>query len=86
MAYKIKFTPVADRQFAKLTKDRQQDIAGALVSLAENPRHHGVIKLSGEHSLYRVRVGDLRIIFQIEDDVLYVVIVKIGHRNDVYKK
>ncbi|MGZ8096572.1 MAG: type II toxin-antitoxin system RelE family toxin [Methylosarcina sp.] len=86
MAYKIKFILAADRQFAKLTKDRQQDIAGALVRLAENPRHHGVIKLSGEHSLYRVRVGDHRIIFQIEDDVLYVVAVKIGHRKDVYKK
>ena len=86
MAYKIKFTPAADRQFAKLTKNQQQDIVGALIRLAENPRHHGVIKLSGEHSLNRVRVGDHRVIFQIEDDVLYVVVVKIGHRKDVYKK
>ena len=86
MAYKIKFTPAADRQFAKLTKNQQQAVAGALVRLAENPRHPGVIKLSGEHSLYRVREGEHRVIFQIEDDVLYVVVVKIGHRKDVYKK
>jgi mRNA interferase RelE/StbE len=86
MAYKIKFTPAADRQFAKLTKDQQQAVAGVLVCLAKNPRHHGVIKLSGEHGLYQVRVGEHRVIFQIEDDVLYVVLVKIGHRKDVYKK
>ncbi|MGR9086043.1 MAG: type II toxin-antitoxin system RelE family toxin [Gammaproteobacteria bacterium] len=87
MAYRIKFSPAADRQFAKLTKNQQQAaIAGALVRLAENPRHHGVIKLSWEHCLYRVQAGDHRVIFQFEDDVLYVIVVRTGHRKDVYKK
>ncbi|WP_024298434.1 type II toxin-antitoxin system RelE family toxin [Methylomicrobium lacus] len=85
MAYKIKFTPAADRQFAKLIPERKRAISDALMRLAENPRHHGVIKLSGEHDLYRVRVGNYRVIFQIEDDVLYVVVVKIGHRKEIYK-
>ncbi|MGR8940903.1 MAG: type II toxin-antitoxin system RelE family toxin [Gammaproteobacteria bacterium] len=44
-----------------------------------------MIKLSGGHDLYRVRVGNYRIIFQIEDDILYVVVVKIGHRKEIDK-
>jgi mRNA interferase RelE/StbE len=85
MAYKIKFTPAADRQFSKLINEQKRAIKDALVGLTENPRHQGVVKLSGGHDLYRVRAGNYRIIFQIEDDILYVVVVKIGHRKDIYK-
>ena len=53
-------------------------------SLADNPRPYGCQKLSGREQ-YRIRRGDYRILYYIEDDVLIVYIVKVGHRKDVYR-
>ena len=53
--------------------------------LAANPRPPGVEKLAGPDDFYRIRVGDYRIIYQIQDDVLMILVVKIGHRREVYR-
>jgi mRNA interferase RelE/StbE len=53
--------------------------------LADNPRPPGVEKLAGTEDLYRVRVGDYRIICQIQDEVLLVLAAKIGHRREIYR-
>ena len=53
--------------------------------LVENPRPQGCVKLTGEESLYRIRVGEYRIIYQIQDAVLLVLIISIGHRREVYR-
>ncbi len=55
------------------------------MSLAEEPRPDGVKKLAGSDDLYRVRVGDYRIIYQIRDATVLVVIIRVGHRGDVYR-
>jgi mRNA interferase RelE/StbE len=55
-------------------------------SLESNPRPPGSIKLRGEDDLYRVRVGDWRIIYRIEEDRLTVPVVRVGHRRDIYRK
>lgn len=55
-------------------------------SLAVNPRPHGTKKLVGLDQLFRVRVGDYRIVYQIQDDKLVVLVVGIGHRKDVYRR
>ena len=54
--------------------------------LAENPRPPGVKALAGPSKLFRLRAGKYRVIYQIRGDVLLVLIVKIGHRRDVYRK
>jgi mRNA interferase RelE/StbE len=54
-------------------------------SLAANPRPQGVEKMKGEKNLYRVRTGDYRILYTIEDRKLIVLVVKIGNRRDVYR-
>ena len=54
-------------------------------SLADDPRPPGSLKRSGEEK-YRIRQGDYRILYEIEDDVLIVVVVRIGHRRDVYER
>lgn len=81
--YRISLAPKAARQFAKLPRTDQQRIGTRISALAENPRPRGVVKLSGVEGVYRVRVGDYRVIYRIEDDELLV--LKIGHRRDVYK-
>ena len=54
--------------------------------MADNPRPQGSKKLGGEDGLYRIRVGDYRIVYAIRDDILVVLVVRIGHRSEVYRK
>ncbi|BCA78729.1 type II toxin-antitoxin system RelE/ParE family toxin [Desulfuromonas sp. AOP6] len=89
MAYRIELTPAADKALAKVAKSNRnvlKRLDQALLSLAENPVPVGIKQLAGEDPpIYRVRIGDYRILYQIEDDVLVVLIVHIGHRKDVYR-
>ncbi len=85
MTYEVEITPAAKRQIKKLTKSVQGLIVERLEELAENPRPDGVLKMEGEENLYRVRVGDYRIIYEIQDRVLLIVVVKVGHRSNVYR-
>ena len=65
--------------------DLQKRIVRALEILAGNPRPPGVVKMAGDDDLWRVRVGDFRIVYEIHDDVLLVLVLRIGHRGDVYR-
>ncbi len=85
MSYQVEITPAAQRQIKKLSPDVQQRIIERLEALAVEPRPPRVVKLEGEESLYRVRVGNYRIVYKIEDDILLILVAKIGHRRDVYR-
>lgn len=85
MPYRVELVPAAQRQIKKLSLDVQQRILMAIEALAANPRPDGVKKMQGEENLYRVRQGDYRIIYQIQDKALLVVVVKVGDRRDVYR-
>ncbi len=85
MAYKVVLKPPAKRSLDDLSKPDKIRIIGALERLSENPRHHGVIKLESETDLYRVRIGNYRAVFTIEDDRLVVLVLKIGHRREIYR-
>jgi mRNA interferase RelE/StbE len=65
-------------------KDRQRIVA-AIRSLADDPRPPGCEKLAGEGDRYRIRVGRYRIIYSVGDGELLVVVVRVGHRKDVYR-
>lgn len=52
--------------------------------MAENPRPSGVVKLENTDNQYRIRVGNYRVLYEIQDDVLIVKVVRVGHRRDVY--
>jgi mRNA interferase RelE/StbE len=69
-----------------LEKSTQTRLARQIDSLAENPRPHGAKKLAGEEGLYHVRAGDYRVIYQIQDKILLVLIVRLGHRSEVYRR
>lgn len=85
MAYSILLAPPAERQLKSLTDSVQKRIVKRLKSLRENPRPQGVKKLVGEEHLYRIREGDYRIIYTIQDKELIVLVVKIGDRKEVYR-
>lgn len=84
-AYAIHFKPRARRELAKLPKPVGERIARAIDELAHEPRPPGCKKLAGEDDLWRVRVGDYRIVYQVHDDRLIVLVVRIGDRKDVYR-
>ena len=77
--------PAAVRDLAKLEIPRRLKIVQKIDSLALNPRPPGVEKRAGRDNRYRVRNGDYRIIYEIYDQVLLVLVVRIGHRREVYR-
>ena len=83
--YQVSLKPSAERELAGLPKKDQKKVARKIQELARNPRPHRVEKIQGGEDLYRVRAGDYRIIYQVEDKVLVVLVVTIGHRGDVYR-
>ena len=83
--YRIEVTNVAARQLRKLDPSIAPRIRGAIELLAVDPRPPASRPLRGRPG-YRVRVGDYRIIYRIEDDVLLVVGLRLGHRRDVYDR
>lgn len=85
MSYQVEITPAAKRQIKKLVESVQLAIIERLEQLSTNPRPPGALKMQGTESLYRIRVGDYRIIYEIQDRTLFVVVVKVGHRGDVYR-
>jgi mRNA interferase RelE/StbE len=83
--YQIKILSKARRSLKKLPKNIQNQLKNTIRSLAENPRPQGVKKLSGDYNLYRVRQGDYRVIYEIQDEVLLIIIVLAGHRKQIYR-
>jgi mRNA interferase RelE/StbE len=83
--YRIELSKPAVRQLEKLSKAIQSRLKPRIEGLAHDPRPHGVTKLVGEDELYRLRVGDYRIIYQIQDKVLLVLVVRVGSRKEVYR-
>lgn len=84
MSYRVEFTKWAEKAFSKLPKQVQKQLQADINQLAELPRPPGCLKMKGRQDLWRVRSGDYRVIYQIRDNVLVVVIVDIGHRSSIY--
>ncbi len=85
MTYRIEFVKQAAKQLKSLSSEEQQKIKIKIDALTNVPRPDGVVKLTGEDNIYRVRVGNYRIIYSIQDEQLLVLMLKIGHRRDVYQ-
>lgn len=83
--YRIELRPAAARDLRKLDPQVRRRVQGAIALLAHDPRPPGARALRGRPG-FRVRVGDYRIIYTVEDDVLLVVVVRLGHRSDVYNR
>ena len=90
MAYRVELSTSAGKELRKLKKRIQprimKSIGERISALAENPRPPGVEKVEGHDNLWRVRAGkDYRIVYTVKDDVLLVVVVRVGHRREVYR-
>jgi mRNA interferase RelE/StbE len=85
VAYLVTLKPSAARALTKLPADHRRRIAATIDALAGNPRPAGAEVLEARERVYRVRTGDYRILYQIQDAVLVVLVVRIGHRREIYR-
>ncbi len=86
MVYAVVFRPAAMRELEKLADYDADRILRAVETLQDDPRPSQSRKLRGAKDLYRLRVGDFRAVYRIEDKRVTVTVLKIGHRRDVYRK
>ncbi len=83
--YKIVFQKSAGKALEALPRSVSERITLKINTLKENPRPQGVKKLVGSENLYRIRIGDYRVVYSIFEKVLIIEIIRIGDRKDVYK-
>ena len=86
MSYIVNVKNSALKALYKLPKDSSQQIAHAINELGQNPRPNGCKKLIGLDNLYRIRVGSYRVVYQIHEKGLLVLVVLIDDRKEVYRK
>ncbi len=85
MRYVVELRPAAARALRKLPRDDQRRIGARIDALALAPRPAGARRLAGPERFHRIRVGDYRVVYQVSDKLLTVLVVKIGHRREVYR-
>ena len=85
--YKIEFDRRVKKDLKSVAPQETLRIKVAISDLTENPRPPGYKKLKGKNREYfRIRVGDYRIVYTIEDEILLIVVVRVGHRREIYNK
>ena len=82
--YQIYFERTAEKKLLSLPKEIRTRIVVKITDLASNPRPKGCIKLTNFED-YRIRIGDYRVIYTIDDDLLTIVVIKVDHRKQVYR-
>ena len=85
MTHRVTLSPPAARQLRKLDPQARRRVQAALDLLAEHPRPPGATRLVGGAGEWRVRTGDYRIVYEIEDERLLVLVLRVGHRREVYE-
>ena len=85
MNYEVRKTRRVQREIDVIEKRDRLRIEGVIALLAENPRPPKATKLVGQRNRWRVRTGDYRILYEIDDGVLTVLVIRVAHRREVYR-
>ena len=86
MPYTVEVAPPAVKSLRSLDRTTRRRLTAAIDALADDPRPPGCAKMKGEDDLWRVRVGDYRIVYETQDERLLVLVLAAGHRKDIYRK
>ncbi len=87
MSYAVELLPAARREIKKLPEFAQKQIGSVIDRLAENPRTYGYEPLHGKlKGIFRIDTGNYRVLYEIHDKILTVLVVRVGDRKDVYKQ
>lgn len=84
-SYKVELTRTAEKQLRRIAKRHRSRLVEAIHGLANRPRPHGARKLQGYDDVYRIRVGQYRVVYEVFQDRVVVIVLKVGHRKDIYK-
>jgi mRNA interferase RelE/StbE len=84
-SYVVTLTPAAQRALRRLDRPVQRRLLAAMDDLADDPRPHGTKALQGGQGLLRARIGDYRVVYEVHDDQMVVLVVTLGHRREVYR-
>lgn len=84
MNYTISILRRAQKELAELSTESYERVRNSILGLAQNPRPSGCVKLTNREG-WRIRVGDYRVIYEIDDKPRIVTILAIGHRSDIYR-
>ncbi len=85
MPYQLSVTNSAKKDIRRLPADIQRRVRQSINPLANEPRPAGSRKLRGAGTLYRIRVGDYRVVYDVDDEAHMITIIRVGHRRDVYR-
>lgn len=84
-SYRVEFTTAAAKELRKLDAGIRRRILAGIAGLEGDPRPAGCKKLVGEDNAWRIRIGDYRVLYDVQDDVLVVTVVRVAHRRHVYQ-
>jgi mRNA interferase RelE/StbE len=84
-SYEIEITRTAEKRLKQLPREDQKRVVGAIAALATEPFPRGSRKLYGYEDVHRIRVGRYRVIYSVSSGKLIIIILKIGHRNEIYR-
>lgn len=85
MTYRVEIAPAALRQLRKLDSAANRRVQAGIELLSGEPRPSGATKLVGGEGEWRVRTGDYRIVYELHDEILLVLVVAVGHRREIYR-
>ena len=86
MIYRIEFKRSAAKTLKKIPKSHQRRIRDRIDSLSKDLPDPAATKMKGDNPFHRTRVGDYRIIYEIHGDILVIMVLKIGHQKEVYRR
>ncbi len=84
--YEIQITRSAEKRLKKLPRPDQRRIVDAVLALASDPWPRGSRKLQGYRDVFRIRVGFYRVLYSVEQGRLIIIVLKVGHRSDIYQR
>lgn len=84
--YRVDFSQTALNSLRRLPKKVAAQTYAVAESLQKEPRPRSCKKLAGYENLYRIRLGDYRIVYAVEDDRLYILVIDVAHRKDIYAR
>ena len=86
MSYEVTWARKTFKQLEKLDRSTQKKIILAVTKLADDPRPHNATNLVNRPGEYRIRIGDYRVVYEIQDNRLVILVVAVGHRGDIYNR
>jgi mRNA interferase RelE/StbE len=84
--YSIRILPSALKELESLPVNIRRRITAKIDGLVDDPRPEGCRKLTGAQNIYRLRQGDYRVVYEVQDQVLLVLVIRLGHRKDIYRR